>query len=46
LSEQGSTEAMPAASSPDLYVHLARRITEIQRERRGYWQRILKAING
>jgi pSer/pThr/pTyr-binding forkhead associated (FHA) protein len=46
LSEQRSTVAMPATGSPDLYIHLTRRITELQRERQGYWQRILKAING
>jgi pSer/pThr/pTyr-binding forkhead associated (FHA) protein len=46
LSEQHSTGAMPGTSSPDLYVHLTRKITELQRERQGYWHRILKAING
>ena len=32
--------------STDMYADITRRITELQRERRGYWQRILKAING
>jgi hypothetical protein len=30
----------------EVYADITRRITELQRERRGYWQRILKAING
>ena len=29
-----------------MYADLTRRITELQKERRGYWQRILKTING
>ncbi len=41
----------PAGPSPrietsEMYAQLTRRITELQGERRGYWQRILKAING
>jgi len=32
--------------APDMYADLTRRITQLQRERRGYWQRILKSING
>ncbi len=36
----------PRRESPELYADLTRRITELQRERRGYWQRILKTING
>jgi hypothetical protein len=33
-------------ASEELYADLTRRITEIQRERQGYWQKILKVING
>jgi hypothetical protein len=29
----------------ETYADLTRRITELHRERRGYWERILKAIN-
>ena len=36
----------PRQDSIAMYADITRRITEIQRERRGYWQRILKAING
>jgi hypothetical protein len=36
----------PRRESPDLYAELTRRITQLQRERRTYWQRILKTING
>ena len=36
----------PVLDSDELYADLTRRITEIQRERQGYWQKILKAING
>src|SRR5262249_35091362 len=36
----------PVTGSEDLYADLTRRITELQRERQGYWQKILKAING
>jgi hypothetical protein len=36
----------PVKGSEDLYADLTRRITELQRERQGYWQKILKAING
>jgi hypothetical protein len=32
--------------SEDIYADLTRRITELQQERQGYWQKILKAING
>jgi pSer/pThr/pTyr-binding forkhead associated (FHA) protein len=32
--------------SPELYADLTQRITELQQERRTYWQRILKTING
>jgi hypothetical protein len=40
--------ARPTAriDSTDMYADLTRRISQLQRERRGYWQRILKAING
>jgi pSer/pThr/pTyr-binding forkhead associated (FHA) protein len=34
-----------AGSHADLHTHLTQRITELQRERQGYWQRILSAIN-
>ena len=40
------TAAMPAMSGPEMYAHLTRKITDLQRERQGYWQRILKVING
>jgi pSer/pThr/pTyr-binding forkhead associated (FHA) protein len=36
----------PVKSSEDLYADLTRRITELQRERQGYWQRVLKTISG
>lgn len=36
----------PVMASEELYADLTRRITEIQRERQGYWQKILKVING
>jgi hypothetical protein len=36
----------PRMESTEMYADLTRRITELQRERRGYWQRILKAIGG
>jgi hypothetical protein len=45
-SEKPSTGAMTALNGPDFYVHLTRRITELQQERQGYWRRILKVING
>ena len=38
--------AAPRQDSVDIYAEITRRITELQRERRGYWQRILKAISG
>jgi hypothetical protein len=37
---------MSGKESTDMYAEITRRITELQRERSGYWQRILKAING
>jgi hypothetical protein len=37
---------MPRMESSEMYADLTRRITQLQRERRGYWKRILKAING
>ena len=37
---------MSSMSGTEVYSHLTRRITELQRERQGYWQRILKVING
>jgi pSer/pThr/pTyr-binding forkhead associated (FHA) protein len=36
----------PRMESSEMYAALTRRITQLQNERRGYWQRILKAING
>ncbi len=36
----------PTMETAEVYADLTRRITEIQQERRGYWERILKAING
>jgi pSer/pThr/pTyr-binding forkhead associated (FHA) protein len=36
----------PVRESAEMYADLTRRITELQRERRGYWQRTLKIING
>jgi pSer/pThr/pTyr-binding forkhead associated (FHA) protein len=36
----------PEFAAAELYANLTRRITELQRERQGYWQKILKAING
>jgi pSer/pThr/pTyr-binding forkhead associated (FHA) protein len=36
----------PRKESSEMYADLTQRITELQRERRGYWQRILKNING
>jgi pSer/pThr/pTyr-binding forkhead associated (FHA) protein len=45
-SEEPSARAMHSMSGPEMYSHLTRRITELQRERQGYWQRILKVING
>lgn len=32
-------------SHADLHTHLTQKITELQRQRQGYWQRILSAIN-
>jgi pSer/pThr/pTyr-binding forkhead associated (FHA) protein len=32
--------------SADMYAEITRRIAELQGQRRGYWQRILKVING
>src|SRR5262249_15410682 len=34
----------PPRESAEMYADITRRITELQRQRRGYWQRILKAI--
>ena len=34
----------PAMGGPETFADLTRRIAEIQRERQGYWQSILKAI--
>ncbi len=45
-SEEPSPAAIPTGTSAELYAHLTRRITELQQERQGYWQRILKVING
>jgi hypothetical protein len=36
----------PALAREEIYADLTRRITELQRERQGHWQKILKAING
>jgi pSer/pThr/pTyr-binding forkhead associated (FHA) protein len=33
-------------ASEEIYADLTRRITQLQQERRGYWQKILKAIDG
>ncbi len=38
--------AIPVRESAEMYADLTRRITELQKQRRGYWQRILKTING
>jgi pSer/pThr/pTyr-binding forkhead associated (FHA) protein len=35
----------PGKGTSEMYADLTRRITQLQNERRGYWQRILKAIN-
>ena len=35
---------MPALEDADLHAVLTKRITELQRERQGYWQKILGAI--
>jgi hypothetical protein len=43
---QAGAGPTPRRESAELYADLTRRITELQRERRGYWQRILKTING
>jgi pSer/pThr/pTyr-binding forkhead associated (FHA) protein len=45
--DQGKPQSaqQPAMNRGDTYADLTRRITEIQRERQGYWQSILKAIN-
>ncbi len=45
-SEATSAAAAPAPHGPELYVQLTQRIAELQRERQGYWQRILNVING
>jgi len=39
------TTPPPPMSAAETYADLTRRITEIQKERQGYWQSILKAIN-
>jgi len=39
------TTPPPLMSAAETYADLTRRITEIQKERQGYWQSILKAIN-
>jgi pSer/pThr/pTyr-binding forkhead associated (FHA) protein len=44
--DRPSTPSGPRKESSEMYADITRRITELQRQRRGYWQRILKAING
>jgi pSer/pThr/pTyr-binding forkhead associated (FHA) protein len=46
--DAGKPQAGPAPvmASEEIYADLTRRITELQQERQGYWQKILKAING
>jgi pSer/pThr/pTyr-binding forkhead associated (FHA) protein len=44
-SKQGATAPSPPAQSPELYAELTRRITELQKERQGYWEKILNVIN-
>jgi pSer/pThr/pTyr-binding forkhead associated (FHA) protein len=44
--EEPASARTPRMESSEMYADLTRRITQLQTERRGYWQRILKAING
>jgi pSer/pThr/pTyr-binding forkhead associated (FHA) protein len=44
-SGKSRTTPPPPMRAAETYADLARRITEIQQERQGYWQSILKAIN-
>jgi hypothetical protein len=44
--EDSVTAPIPPTESADMYADITRRISELQGQRRGYWQRILKAING
>lgn len=44
--EDAGQAPKPPRESAEMYADITRRITELQRQRRGYWQRILKAING
>jgi pSer/pThr/pTyr-binding forkhead associated (FHA) protein len=39
------TAPPPAIGGADLHAHLTQRIAELQRERQGHWQKILKAIS-
>ncbi len=42
---RGHPQPAPKPASPEMYADLTRRITQLQRERRGYWERILKTIS-
>jgi pSer/pThr/pTyr-binding forkhead associated (FHA) protein len=44
--ESAGRDPLPHKESTEMYAEITRRITELQQQRRGYWQRILKAING
>jgi hypothetical protein len=43
--DRPSTPTAPRKESSEMYADITRRITDLQRQRRGYWQRILNAIN-
>jgi hypothetical protein len=46
IADRPATRPGPRKDSAEVYADITRRITELQRQRRGCWQRILKAING
>jgi pSer/pThr/pTyr-binding forkhead associated (FHA) protein len=38
-------QSMGETDDPEVFAHLTRRISELQRERQGYWQRILSVLH-
>jgi pSer/pThr/pTyr-binding forkhead associated (FHA) protein len=44
--ENAGKGPIPRMERAEMYADITRRITELQRQRRGYWRRILKAISG
>ena len=45
LSEEPPQPRPPSGDHAGFHSHLTQRITELQRERQGYWQKVLSAIN-